>query len=115
VNNTRVLDLAKTGSFITFGALTTSNLTIRLPWYSSDTSKGSIDSLDDLLAIIGTKIIVKFAMYGRNFCFSVAKFYDGDVSPLCLVINTSSTYIFECKAGTTTDGFVNIGWEVTEL
>lgn len=115
VNNTRVLDLAKTGSFITFGALTTSNLTIRLPWYSSDTSKGSIDSLDDLLAIIGTKIIVNFAMLGRNFCFSVAKFYDGDVSPLCLVVNTTSTYIFECKAGKTTDGFVNIGWEVTEL
>ena len=114
-NNTRVLDLAKTGSFITFGALTTSNLTIRLPWYSSDTSKGSVDSLDDLLAIIGTKIIVKFVTFGQNFCFSVGKFNDGNVSPLCLVINTTSTYILECKAGKTADGFVNIGWEVTEL
>jgi hypothetical protein len=114
-NAKRVLDLTKTGSFITFGALSTPNLTIRLPWYSSDASKGSIDALDDLLAIIGTKIIVKFAMLGQGFCFNTALFDNGSVVPQCLSINISSTYIFECKAGKDINGAVNIGWEMTEL
>ena len=115
VNATRVLDLTRTGSFITFGSLSTPNLTIRLPWYSSDASKGSIDALDDLLAIIGTKIIVKFAMLGQGFCFNTALFDNGTIAPQCLSVNISSTYIFECKAGKDISGAVNIGWEMTVL
>lgn len=114
-NATRVLDLTKTGSFITFGAITTPNLTIRLPWYSSDTSMGSIDSLDDLLSILGTKIIVRFAMVGHGFCFNTALFNSDGIAPQCLVVNTSSTYIFECKAGKDINGALNVGWEMTVL
>lgn len=121
-NATRVLDLTKTGSFITFGSLSTPNLTIRLPWYSSDTSKGSVDALDDLLAILGTKIIVKFAVIGQGFCFNVGLFtviedddFRGcDVSGNCVSIDISSTYIFECKAGKN-GNTTNIGWEMTVL
>lgn len=114
-NATRVLDLTKTGSFITFGAITTPDLTIRLPWYSSDPSVGSTDNLDDLLSILGTKIIVKFTMLGHGFCFNTALFNNGDVAPQCLSISTSSTYVFECKAGKNSSGTINIGWEQTEL
>ena len=123
VNAKRVLDLTKTGSFITFGALSTPNLTIRLPWYSSDASKGSIDNFDDLLSILGTKIIVKFSTIGRNFCFSVGlftaiedgDFTGGDVTPICVGINIASTYVFECKAGKDRNGATNVGWEMTVL
>ena len=115
VNATRVLDLTKTGSFITFGSLSTPNLTIRLPWYSSDASKGSIDNFDDLLSILGTKIIVKFALLGQGFCFNTALFNNGAIMSQCLSINTLSTYVFECKAGKDSNGAINVGWEMTVL
>lgn len=123
VNATRVLDLTKTGSFITFGVLSTPNLTIRLPWYSSDSSKGSIDNFDDLLSILGTKIIVKFSTIESGFCFSVGLFTaieDGDfrgghVSAICVDVNVASTYVFECKVGKDRDGSINVGWEMTVL
>lgn len=114
-NGTRVLDLTKTGSFITFGLLSTPNLSIRLPWYSSDPNAGSIDDSDDLLSIIGTKVIVKFTVSSNDFCFNTALFDNGTVAPQCLPIREASTFVFECKAGKDTFGAVNIGWEMTEL
>lgn len=114
-NATRVLDLTRAGSFISFGAIAAPNLTIRLPWYSSDTRKGSTDNLDDLLSILGTKIIVKFARSKHDFCFNVALFNNGEIAPQCLEVNASTTYVFECKAGKDINKVINIGWEMTVL
>lgn len=114
-NKGRVLDLTKTGSFIVFGSLTTPNLTVRLPWYSSDADISQVDKLDDLLSILGTKIIVRFTMLGDNFCFDAGLLKDGPISQECLIIDTSTTYVFECKAVKDSSGSINVGWEMTVL
>lgn len=114
-NGALVMDLTKTGSFIVFGTLP-SDVKVRLPWYCSNESAGSIDDFDDLLSILGSKIIVRFTDVNGLFCFETALFLNGpSVSPLCLAINTSSTYVFECKVAKDSFGDINIGWEMTVL
>jgi hypothetical protein len=115
-NSTRVLDLTKAGSFISFGSLIASNLTIQLPWYNGYPGPGLTDSFDELLSILGSKIIVRFGELDNSFCFNVALFSEGKITaPQCLNLSSSSTYVFEWKAGRDSSGLTNIGWEMTKL
>lgn len=115
-NSTRVLDLTKTGSFVSFWLTTLPDFKIRLPWYSSDPSLGSTDKFSDLLSILGTKVIVMFDVpLPDGYCFNTALFDNGEIASVCLSMDSASTYLFECKAGKDSSNHINIGWEMTVL
>lgn len=115
-NDYRVLDLAQTGSFIDINFAGINNLNLRLPWYSSSPAFNSADSMNDVLSLVGTEIIIKYKNFAvsSNLCFEIGIYNNGEVTPVCANLAESGVVILRCKAGRGEIG-INVGWETSFL
>lgn len=122
-----VIDLDKTGAFISIDFGVISNLNLRLPWYSSNEAFQNTESLEDVLSLLGTEIIIKYSNleFDRGICFEIGIFNSsvdtetgkeiGSVSPMCVSTeSTSGIMTLKCMAGSDEYG-INVGWEIKHL
>ena len=113
------VDLTKVGSFVTFKDFvdvsswlpTTNTTTITLPYYEQRNNLllGNTP-LDDMLALVGNTIIVRFDNVGAStLCFDMPSIEDdGLVSHTCAV---GDIYILTCVAMRDSDKNLNIAWK----
>lgn len=126
-NGYSVLDLEKTGAFISIDFAAINNLNLRLPWYSSNETFQNSEQLEDVLSLLGTEIIIKYSnlVFNGGICFEIGIFqgyedpetqkFIGTVSPSCLSVeNSSGIIILKCMAGSDSRG-ISVGWEIKHL